>query len=93
MGRTRTVGLSGAALVRFSGLNRVLGVFYGLAAALTGFMILREFGLPSVPPVLEEWMYPVVQPLARALIGVWLWREMPGNLLSRADSQAPYGAA
>lgn len=80
--------LYSAALVRFSGLSRVLGVFYGLAALLTGFMLLREFGLPSVPPLLEAWMYPAVQPLGRTLIGVWLWRyaapESPENFLPRA---------
>lgn len=83
--------LYGAALVRFTGLSRVLGVFYGLAALLTGFIILREFGLPSVPARLEEWMYPTVQPLGRALIGVWLWRETPQILLPKPDPRAPYG--
>lgn len=61
-----------AAMVRMQGLSRTLGVFYALAALLTLFMLLREFGLPSTPPAFDDWLYPAIQPLGRTLIGVWL---------------------
>lgn len=56
------------------GFERVLGWFYGAVALLTAFGLLREFGLPSPPPQLDDWLYPAIQPLGRTLIGVWLWR-------------------
>jgi hypothetical protein len=64
----------GVALVRRRGLTRVVGCFFFAAVALTLTYIGRELGLPPVPDVLETWAYPAIQPLARTLIGVWLWR-------------------
>src|SRR5262249_6000053 len=43
------------------------------AAALTFLILLPELGGPTVPRT--DWIYPLTQPAARALIGVWLWRE------------------
>jgi len=43
------------------------------AAALTFLILLPELGGPTVPGT--DWIYPLTQPAARALIGVWLWRE------------------
>jgi hypothetical protein len=67
-------GLYAAATLRIPGLTRVLGVFYTLAALLTLTLLLPEFGGPALPGPLNSWLYPAVQPLARALIGLWLWR-------------------
>lgn len=63
-----------AAMLRRHALTRVLGVFYVVAAALTALYAAGEFGAPGLPEPLAGWIYPAVQPLARALIGVWLWR-------------------
>ena len=64
----------GVVLVRGRGLTRVVGCFFFAAVALTLTYMGRELGLPPVPDVLETWAYPAIQPLARTLIGVWLWR-------------------
>lgn len=63
-----------AATLRQRGLTRVLGVFYCLAALLTAYLISTTLGGPALPEAVEFWIYPLTQPLARALIGVWLWR-------------------
>jgi hypothetical protein len=62
------------ALVRMRGLSRVIGVFYGAAASLTLFIIIAEVsGRQLLPESIAFWLYPLIQPLARILIGVWLW--------------------
>jgi hypothetical protein len=68
--------LYGLATVRERGLTRMLGYFYFGAAFLTLAIFSGEVGGPSLPPLLEAWLYPLLQPAARALIGVWLWRAM-----------------
>jgi hypothetical protein len=64
----------GAALVRMRGLDRVVGGFFLAAAALTASILLVDLGGPAIPEPLASWVYPAIQPLARVLIGVWLWR-------------------
>lgn len=66
-------GLYAAATLPIPGLTRLLGVFYALAALLTFSLLLPEFGAPALPESLGSWLYPAVQPLARATIGGWLW--------------------
>ena len=66
--------LYGAATLRARGLARALGVLYLGAALLTLVILIREVGV-NVPSQVDAWSYPVIQPLARTLIGVWLWRE------------------
>lgn len=61
----------GLALVRHRGFTRVIGGFFLAAVLLTFTYIAGElrwevFGVP-------EWVYPVLQPLGRLLIGWWLW--------------------
>jgi hypothetical protein len=63
-----------AAMWRGRGLTRGVAVFYLLAALLTLSIFLGELGVPTIPGPLEFWIYPFTQPLARTLIGVWLWR-------------------
>ena len=59
---------------RRGGLSRVVGAFYAAAAALTLQIIVVEVGgAQLLPDALDFWLYPLVQPLARTLIGVWLW--------------------
>jgi hypothetical protein len=55
-------------------LTRVLGLFYFGATLLTLSGICREVGGPTLPPLLETWLYLLLQPAARLLIGIWLWR-------------------
>lgn len=66
--------LYGLATVRETGLTRVLGYLYFGAALLTLSIIVEEIGGPSLPPSLGAWLYPLLQPAARALIGLWLLR-------------------
>lgn len=67
--------LYAVAMWRRSGLSRVVGAFYAAAAAMTLEIIYVEVGgTPFVPDAAGFWLYPLIQPLARTLIGVWLWR-------------------
>lgn len=57
------------------GLSRVVGALYFAAALLTLQIIIVEVGgAQLLPDALDFWVYPLIQPLARTLIGVWLWR-------------------
>jgi len=67
--------LYAAALWRRRGLSRVVGSLYAAAAALTLQIIVVEAGGGRLlPETVDFWVYPLIQPLARTLIGVWLWR-------------------
>jgi hypothetical protein len=67
-------GALGAAFVRGRGLTRVIGVFFILAVLLSLFFFLPEIGVAVSLGPLDAWVYPATQPLARVLIGVWLWK-------------------
>jgi hypothetical protein len=41
--------------------------------AITLVLLVPEFGGPVIGGF--AWLYPLVQPAARALVAVWLWRE------------------
>ena len=56
------------------GLSRVVGGFFALAAIQSIFIVSGEVGGPALPESLAFWVYPATQPIARALIGVWLMR-------------------
>lgn len=74
--------LYGIACLRERGLTRTLGVFYFGASFLTLTGISGEVGGPNLPPLLSTWLYPLLQPTARLLIGIWLWRfeeDQPGE--------------
>ena len=62
------------ALVRKRGLSRLLGALYIGAVVVTLRYLLPEFGWRIPSGAFETWAYPLVQPMARVLIGVWLWR-------------------
>jgi hypothetical protein len=56
-------------------LSRTVGTFYGLAALLSVYFFFTSVGVREfLPEKLVFWFYPLTQPLARTLIGVWLWR-------------------
>lgn len=66
--------LYAVAMWRGRGLSRVVGGFYAAAAALTLQIIIVELGGGQLlPDAIDFWVYPLIQPLARTLIGVWLW--------------------
>jgi hypothetical protein len=67
--------LYAAAMLRTRGLSRVVGAFYAVAAILTLQIIVVEVGGKQLlPDTIDFWLYPLVQPFGRTLIGVWLWR-------------------
>ena len=78
--------LYAVAMWRRGGLSRVVGAFYAAAAGLTLQIIVVEVGgAQLLPDALDFWLYPLIQPLARTLIGVWLWRHADeGSALTRA---------
>lgn len=59
---------------RGRGLTRIIGIFFIAAVLLTLFYFLPEIGIPVSLGPLDAWVYPATQPLARILIGIWLWR-------------------
>ena len=64
----------GIVMVRVKQFTRIVGLFFFAASALTLALFVGELGFP-LPEPLAAWSYPAIQPLGRALIGVWLWRE------------------
>jgi len=70
----------GAALLRLTGLGRIVGGFFIAASLLTISLICREIGWGSLPEPLASWSYPAIQPLGRTLIGVWLWKMADENI-------------
>ena len=67
--------LYAVALWRRHGLSRIVGAFYAGAAVLTLTIIIAEVGGGQLlPGPVAFWLYPLIQPLARTLIGVWLWK-------------------
>ena len=64
----------GSALIAAGGLARAVGGFMLAACALTVALFFNELKLPLLPAAVLDASYPAIQPLGRALIGVWLWR-------------------
>lgn len=64
----------GAALTGGDRLGRVIGGFMFAACALTVLLFVGQLGVVLLPGAVLDWAYPAIQPLGRALIGVWLWR-------------------
>lgn len=72
--------LYAVALWRRKGFSRVVGGFFGAASALTLPIIIGEVGGGQVlPESIDFWLYPLIQPLGRTLIGVWLWMHRDEN--------------
>ncbi len=82
--------LYGIATVRGTALTRTLSWLYFAAAFLTLTIISGELRGPTLPPLVEAWLYPLMQPAARFLIGMWLWRiEDPESPTSGSRSSLP----
>jgi hypothetical protein len=63
----------GLAMSKAKGLTRTVGYFFLAAFVLTLTILLPELGGPALPERVGTWLYAAIQPLGRALIGVWLW--------------------
>jgi hypothetical protein len=73
-------------------LSRVVGALYAAAAALTLQIIIMEVGgAQLLPDAVDFWLYPLIQPLARTLIGVWLWKHRNENDASATESTVTVG--
>lgn len=64
----------GLAAVGGSGLQRAVGGLLLLGVPLTVAILLSGYaGVGQLDPVVA-WIYPVLQPISRGLMAVWLWR-------------------
>ncbi len=72
-----------AALWQSTGLTRAVSVLFFAAAGLGLSNLSPEFGGPGLPTFLDAWLYPVLQPPARLLTALYLWR-VPGDAPERA---------
>ena len=66
--------LYGIATLHGRGLTRTISWLYFAAAFLTLTILSGELRGPRLPDIISEWLYPLLQPAARFLIGVWLWQ-------------------
>jgi hypothetical protein len=66
--------LYGLATWHGRGLTRTISWLYFAAAFLTLTILSGELRGPTLPDIISAWMYPLLQPAARFLIGVWLWQ-------------------
>lgn len=64
----------GAMAARGKGIERVAGGFLVAGAVLGIFFLWSGYGGPQWPETVAGFVYPVVQPLGRAILGLWLWR-------------------
>ncbi|MEM6630758.1 MAG: hypothetical protein AAF694_13845 [Bacteroidota bacterium] len=60
---------------REKGLGKWLSILFYLAVPLTLVILLQRYGgLPSLDSWVT-WMYPILQPISRAILGLVLWRK------------------
>jgi hypothetical protein len=71
--------LYGIATLNGRGLTRTISWLYFAAAFLTLTILSGELRGPTLPDIVSAWLYPLLQPAARFLIGVWLWRVSDGD--------------
>jgi hypothetical protein len=64
----------GLAAARGKGLERLVGLLLLLAAPLTAGIFLGEYTPITWMNAVTGWIYPFLQPVSRALMGVWLWQ-------------------
>ena len=63
----------GMATVRQDGFERLIGILFLLAAPLTIIITLDGYAGLSLSGWIA-WSYPILQPVSRFLMGIWLWR-------------------
>ena len=64
-------------------LDRILSSLFLLGVPLTIFIMVSGYGGPSWPGVVVGWVYPVLQPAVRSLLGVWIWRRSSDQGMSK----------
>jgi hypothetical protein len=64
----------GVAAVRGRGLERVVGALLLAGVPLTAFIMAGEYFGVGWANVISDAVYPVLQPVSRFLMGVWLWQ-------------------
>jgi hypothetical protein len=64
----------GGLMVVQKGFTRLVGVLVLCGAPISAGFLIGGYGGPSWPEEIAGAVYPVVQPLARFLTGVWLWK-------------------
>jgi len=73
------------------GFTRVIGALLLLGGAISAGFLIGGYGGPSWPEEIAGTIYPVAQPLARAITGWWLWR-MAAIHLRRGSGLSPGSA-
>ncbi|GAB4039465.1 hypothetical protein [Spirosoma gilvum] len=58
---------------------RILSYLFWLAVPLTFFIIIQNYADVSWAAGLVTWIYPILQPLSRLMLGVFLWRNFDKN--------------
>lgn len=77
----------GALALTQGGLTRAIGVLLLLGGAISAGFLIGGYGGPAWPEKLADAVYPVVQPLARAVTGWWLWRSAAAYTEKRFPTQ------
>jgi len=71
-------------------LSRAISVFYVLVVLLSCYFLFTTVGGRAfLPEKMVFWFYPLTQPLARTLIGVWLWRAADEHRQLRMTTAPP----
>lgn len=65
----------GLAAIRGRGLERAVGALTLASVPLTGAILLGGYTRFTGLDPIVEWAYPVLQPISRATLGLWLWRQ------------------
>lgn len=80
----------GTLAFRGSGLERATGVLLLLSVPLSVLIILAEYFSVSIAGSLESVIYPILQPVSRFTMAVWLWRSTSAkHSRSELDSPSP----
>lgn len=69
----------GAAAVRGRGIERGVGWLFLLAVPLTAAIMLGGYAGIGLFDPFVNWLYPVLQPASRAMLGYWLWSQAANN--------------
>jgi hypothetical protein len=64
----------GLAAIRGHGLERWVGILFLLAAPLTIGLMLGGYTTYNALDSIVSWVYPILQPVSRGLLAVWLWQ-------------------
>ena len=66
----------GLAIWRSQGLEKLLSLLFLLGVPLTIFITVSGYGGPVWPGLVAGWIYPVLQPFSRFVLGIWIWKKI-----------------